>query len=86
MRLAPAVGAAVAKTPEEGRTGDVVAAVHDDKKILAQNRVALEAEFAPAERLWENQAVIEAVRRTPRARMTLSVVPSSGLPVSLSAR
>jgi hypothetical protein len=41
----PAIGAAMAKAPEEGRTGDGVAAVHGDEKILAQNRVAMEAEF-----------------------------------------
>jgi len=35
----------VAKAPEEGRTGGVVAAVHDDKKILAQNRVVMKAKF-----------------------------------------
>jgi len=39
----------------------------------------MEAEFAPIELAWENQAVI----RTPSACMTLSAVPSSGLHRSL---
>jgi len=56
------------------------------EKILTRMRVAVEVEFAPAELASENQAVSEAVRRTPRACITLSAVPNSGLPVSLRAR
>ena len=56
------------------------------KEILARIPGAMEAESERVEMARENQAAIEAVSRMPSARITLSVVPNSGLPVSLSAR